>query len=198
MRHRRLKSKLGVKSAHRKALLRNLVKSLVRHKQIRTTLSKAREASAFFDALVQIAKKDSLHARRVLISKLGCPETARRLMVHIAPCYKDRNGGYSRVLRLGPRANDGAEMALLEFTAAVEFPEEKKKKAKKEKKKTKAAAKEDTEAKEKPKKAKKDETPVSEKQAQEQTEPSKKPEKKETDKRGGFLGTLRKFLKGDE
>lgn len=204
MRHGNLRRKLGRKDEHRKALLKNLVRALVAHKRIETTLIKAKEASAYSDKMVELAKRGDLHARRLLIARTGCVQTTDALIKLIAPAFKDRKGGYTRVLRLGKvRVGDGAPTAILEFTVPFEVPEkkEKKKKAKKadvkeevveapakkaktkekkETKESKAHAKEAAEA--KPEK-KEDETPES---------------KKEAEKKGGFLGTLRKFLKGDE
>lgn len=190
MRHRRLRGKLGVKTAHRKALVRNLVKSLVVRKRIRTTVKKAKVASAFADQMVTLAKRGDLHAHRQLVSKLGCSETARTLVNDIAPHFKERNGGYTRVLRLGARPGDAAETALLEFTATIEAPEkETETKTKKKKKAAKPAKSAETAA---PKKEKS--SPSSEKAS-----PSPKAQDRdESEKKGGFLGTLRKFLKGDE
>lgn len=191
MRHRRLRRKLGVKSQHRKALLRNLIRALVERKRIHTTLAKAREASSFADKLVTLAKRGDLHARRLLVSKLGCADTVKVLVKDIAPHFKDRNGGYTRVLRTGYRQSDASEMAILEFSALVEAPKEAKpKKEKKSKQKPKTAAKEETKAAEKPVSKKKD-------QEKGKAEETAKEGEKETPKKGGFLGTLRKFLKGE-
>ena len=197
MRHRRQRRKLGVKSGHRKALLRNFVRNMVAHKRIKTTWAKAKEASAFCDSMVELAKKGaSLHARRTLTARLGSSETAHLLITQIAPHFKERKGGYTRVLRLGNRVGDNADMALLEFTATIEAPE-KKKKAKKEKASTSGTAAKTHEVKETrketaPEKKKAHETKAAESQ-------KKAPdEKKESEKKGGFLSALRKFLKGDE
>ncbi len=181
MRHRRLRRKLGVVSSHRKALLRNLVRALVMKKRIETTLAKAKEASAFADKMVTIAKKDNLSNRRLLISKLGNADVARMLVQQIAPQMKDRQGGYTRVLRLGTRPGDGAQKALLEWTAVFEAPKKAKKKKEKKPAAEKPAAKEAPKATEAKKEA-----------------PAKTAEGKEAEKKGGFLGKLRKFLKGDE
>lgn len=190
MRHRRLRGKLGVKTKHRTALLRNLVRNLVIHKQIRTTLNKAKAASRLADQMIHLAKDGNLHAHRLLIARLGSSETAQRIL-ELAPHFKERNGGYTRVLRLGYRAGDAAETALLEFTVPIERPE-KPKKPKKEKK-----AKE-TKVSEEPEKKKKEKEKVKEKEA-EAKQPEKKEEgKKEAEKKGGFLSALRKFLKGDD
>ena len=196
MRHRRMKGKLGVKTHHRKALLRNLVKSLVIHKRIHTTFAKAKEASSFADQMVQLAKQGDLHARRLLISRIGCSGTAHTLITQIAPHFKERQGGYTRVLRLGTRPGDGAEKALLEFTTVIEAPK-KSGKPKKEKKvkETKHEVHPEKTKKEKPK------AREEEKAEEKKTPPpatQEKEGKKESEKKGGFLGALRKFLKGDE
>lgn len=185
MRHRRLRRKLGVKSEHRTALLRNLLRALVLKKHIETTHARAKETSAFADKMVTIAKEKGLHARRLLISKLGDADTAKLLITQIAPQFKDRQGGYTRVLRLGIRSGDGAQMALLEWTAVFEAPAKKAKKKKEKKPETKSEEKPSKESSKAPEKKKEIEAP----------KPAEKPE---TEKKGGFLGKLRKFLKGDE
>jgi large subunit ribosomal protein L17 len=138
------------------------------------------------DKMVTIAKREGLHARRLLISKVRDPEVARILISKIAPLFKGREGGYTRVLRLGYRAGDGAQMALLEWTATFEAPAKKAKKKKEakpaEKSETKASAKASAKAEDVKKVA----------------EAPEKGEKKDSEKKGGFLGTLRKFLKGDD
>lgn len=216
MHHRKMRRKLGVKSAHRIALLRNLLKSLVLHKRIQTTVMKAKEASAFSDSMIELAKKGDLHSRRVLAARLGCAETAGLLISEIAPQFKDRKGGYTRVLKLGyQRPGDGSQKAILEFTAAFETTQEKRAKALEKKKKkaekdavkaaekTAEAPKEKKPAKEKTKakaeKPKEEEKPKSKaKTSASETPEADASEKKEGEKKGGFLGTLRKFLKGDE
>jgi large subunit ribosomal protein L17 len=194
MRHGRQQGKLGVKTKHRKALLRNMVRNLVIRKQIRTTVRRAKVVSAFADSMVELAKRGDLHARRLLISRLGCADTAKTLITQIAPHFKERRGGYTRVLRLGMhRAGDGSELALLEFTATIEGPAKKPKKEKKAKVVQEEAPKLKKEKEKAPEK-KKDEpkVPAAEKGKAESKE------KKESEKRGGFLGALRKFLKGDD
>ena len=206
MRHQRRRGKLGVKTHHRKALLRNLVRNLVIRKRIRTTLPKAKEASSFADSMVELAKHGDLHARRLLISRLGCADTAHTLIAQIAPRFKDRRGGYTRVLRLGSRVGDAADMALLEFTAVFEVPE-KSKKPKKEKKAKEVKTEEiPAEKTKKEKLREKEESKTEEKSTRggkKTPETSAKggeakQEKKESEKKGGFLGALRRFLKGDE
>ena len=182
MRHRNGNKKIGVKSAHRKALLRNLARSLVIYKRIQTTVLKAKEASSFADKMVELAKKGDLHSRRLLISKLGCPETVDKLIKEIAPKFKDRQGGYTRVIRTAIRPGDSAQKAILEFTEIFEAPKAKKSSKKSASKKDESPEKVDT------KKSAKSE----------KSEESTKSDSAETQKKGGFLGTLRGFLKGDE
>ncbi len=182
MRHQRRRRTLGVVTAHRTAKLRNLVRALVLKKRIETTHAKAKETSAFADKMITIAKRDGLHARRLLITKVRDPEIARILITQIAPLFKGREGGYTRVLRLGYRAGDGAQMALLEWTAVFEAPSKKAKKKKAEKPVEKAPAKESPKAAD----------------TKKESEAPKQAEKKDSEKKGGFLGKLRKFLKGDE
>ena len=186
MRHQRRRRTLGVVTAHRTAKLRNLVRALVLKKRIETTHAKAKETSAFADKMVTIAKREGLHARRLLITKVRDPEIARILITQIAPLFKGREGGYTRVLRLGYRAGDGAQMALLEWTAVFEAP------AKKAKKKKETKSVEKTEAKAPAKGAAKAAD------VKKEPEVAAKEEKKDSEKKGGFLGTLRKFLKGDD
>ena len=186
MRHQRRRRTLGVVTAHRTAKLRNLVRALVLKKRIETTHAKAKETSAFADKMITIAKRDGLHARRLLITKVRDPEIARILITQIAPLFKGREGGYTRVLRLGYRAGDGAQMALLEWTAVFEAPAKKTKKKKAAKPDDKKSEK--TSVKEPPKDA----------DAKKESEAPKSTEKKDAEKKGGFLGKLRKFLKGDE
>jgi large subunit ribosomal protein L17 len=177
---------MGVVTAHRTAKLRNLVRALVLKKRIETTHAKAKETSAFADKMVTIAKREGLHARRLLITKVRDPEIARILITQIAPLFKGREGGYTRVLRLGYRAGDGAQMALLEWTAVFETPAKKAKKKKAAKPADKTAEK--TPAKESPKTL----------DAKKESETAKEAEKKDPEKKKGFLGKLRKFFKGDE
>ena len=200
MRHRRKRGKLGVKTGHRKALLRNMLKNLVIHRRIETTHRRAKEVSSYADQMVELAKRGAdLHARRTLIARLGCADTANALITKIAPHFKERKGGYTRVLRMGWRKGDCADMALLEFTAGVELLD-KPKKAKKEKK-----AKEKEHKHDHKHEHKHEEEPVEPKKEKSKKESSKQEEKKgaseekkESEKKGGFLGKLRRFLKGEE
>jgi len=115
MRHNVHGRKLGRTSAHRTAMFRNQLASLIEHERIRTTLAKAKELRPLAERMVTQGKKDSLHARR-LVGRL-VPDRGKitKLFDDIAPRFAERQGGYTRIIKLGPRKGDGAEMALLEF-----------------------------------------------------------------------------------
>lgn len=115
MRHGIKGRKLNRTSAHRKALLKNLSIALVKHEQIKTTLPKSKELSRFVQKLVTTAKRNDLHSRRLLISKIGCEKTADKLISVLATRYANRNGGYVRILKAGFRYGDSAPMAVIEF-----------------------------------------------------------------------------------
>jgi large subunit ribosomal protein L17 len=157
------------------------------HREIETTLARAKETSRLAEKMITIAKEGTLAARRQLIRHLGSPEVAKELLEQIAPRLKDRKGGYTRVLKLGWRAGDGAERALIQFSDPIAIAE-KEKKPKKEKK---AKAAPSPVLPKEEKKAPKPEKKIEKK-------PEKPVEKEEKEKRGGFLSKLRKFLKGDD
>ncbi len=115
MRHGDTINNLGRKKAHRKALLRNLALSLIQHKRLITTLAKAKALRRYIEPLLTRAKVDTQHNRRVLFSYLQNKEAIKELYSTIAPVIANRPGGYTRVLKLGPRHGDGAEMALIEL-----------------------------------------------------------------------------------
>lgn len=119
MRHRSKTVKLQRDKAHRESLLRNLSASLIEHRQIRTTLAKAKALRPYVDKLVTLGKKDTLHSRRRALSLLGSNQLAQRsvktLFEDIATASKDRQGGYTRIIKLGQRASDSAPMAMIEF-----------------------------------------------------------------------------------
>lgn len=102
----------------RKALIRGLVVNLVEHERIKTTIAKAKELRRVAERSVTLAKRGDLAARRLLLSRLANPTTVSKLVDVIAPRFKDRNGGYTRIYRLVPRAGDNAPMALIEFVGA--------------------------------------------------------------------------------
>jgi len=115
MRHRRKVRKLGRTASHRRATLRNMATALINHHQIKTTLGKAKAARSYVEKLISTGKKDSVHARRQAFRLLQNRTLVRKLFDEIAPSFSDRNGGYTRVVKLGPRIGDGAEMAVLQL-----------------------------------------------------------------------------------
>lgn len=115
MRHRVATFKIGRSSAHRRAMLANMVSSLFTHGQIETTLVKAKEARRFAEKLITIGKKGDLHRRRLAVSKLRDKSAVKLLFDEIAPTYEGRNGGYTRILKLGVRRGDAAEMCILQL-----------------------------------------------------------------------------------
>jgi large subunit ribosomal protein L17 len=115
MRHGKKFNHLGRKSAHRKALLRNLAIALIEHKRIRTTLAKAKALRKFVEPLVTKSKANTTHSRRVVFSYLQKKEAVKILFDEIAAKVGDRPGGYLRVIKTGFRPHDGAEMAMIEF-----------------------------------------------------------------------------------
>ena len=141
MRHRKTVNKLNRTAEHRKALLANLAGSLFDKKRIKTTHAKAKAAQQFVERLITIAKQDTLHARRLVLSRVRHKSVMQTLFNDVAPTYTERNGGYTRVIRLGNRPGDGAEMSVLEL---VGFEEAMKKKAKEKKEKEAQKAAKDT------------------------------------------------------
>jgi len=115
MRHRKAHKKLGRTASHRKALISNLATSLFLHKQIRTTTVKAKEARKSIDKLITFAKRGDIADRRQVLKIIRDKKVVRSLFDEIAPIFKERNGGYTRVIKLGKRRGDAAEMALLEL-----------------------------------------------------------------------------------
>jgi large subunit ribosomal protein L17 len=107
--------KLGRNSAHRKAMLRNLVTDLLREERISTTDTRAKEARKEAEKLITLAKRGDLHARRQAMSYIFDEAVVVKLFDEIAPRYSDRNGGYTRILKLGPRRGDSAEVVFLEL-----------------------------------------------------------------------------------
>ncbi len=107
--------KLGRNSAHRKSMLRNLVTDLFREGRITTTLDRAKEAGRAAEKLVTLAKRGDLHARRQVLAYVFDEDVVTKLFDEIAPEYAERNGGYTRVLKLGPRQGDNAEVVYLEL-----------------------------------------------------------------------------------
>ncbi len=115
MQHNRAGRKLGRTTAHRKALFRNQLSSLITHERIQTTLPKAKDLRPLIEKMVTLGKRGGLHARRLALKTIPEAATVKKLFEEIAPRFKERAGGYTRILKLGRRQGDGAEMAILEF-----------------------------------------------------------------------------------
>ena len=115
MAHRVAGRKLGRKSGPRRALYRNLVADLLRHGRIRTTEAKAKEVQGIAERLITLGKKGTLHHRRLALAALPQKEVVKKLFDEIGPRYAQRPGGYTRIVKLGPRKGDAAPMALLEL-----------------------------------------------------------------------------------
>lgn len=172
MRHRKTVNKLGRTAAHRKALLANLSTALFKQKHIKTTEAKAKAARQFTEKLITLAKKESVHARRLAFKRLRDRKSVQMLFDEIAPRFADRNGGYTRVIKLGQRHGDAAPMAILELVGFETAS--KKKKIKEEKaKEAEAAATGKTPKKKKPKE-KKGKAEAQEASAEQEKEPEKK------------------------
>ena len=115
MRHHRNGKKLGRDSAHRKALYANLACALIEHGRIKTTEAKAKAVKPFAEQMITLGKRGDLAARRQAISELRSKDVVHTLFADVAPRFADRPGGYSRIVKLGPRAGDAADMVYLEL-----------------------------------------------------------------------------------
>ncbi|EAP88260.1 MULTISPECIES: 50S ribosomal protein L17 [Croceibacter] len=120
MRHRKKGNHLGRKTAHRKAMLANMACSLIEHKRINTTVAKAKALKMFVEPLVTKSKEDTTHSRRLVFSKLRNKYAVTELFRDVAPKVGDRPGGYTRIIKLGNRLGDNADMAMIEL---VDFNE---------------------------------------------------------------------------
>jgi large subunit ribosomal protein L17 len=127
MRHRKKTIKLSRTSEHRDALLANLVCSLMEAKRIRTTLAKAKAARSLAEKMVTLGKKGTVDARRRAVATLRNHDQVKVLFDVVAPAFKDRAGGYTRIVKLGRRASDSSEMSLLEWVNYIPQPPKKKK-----------------------------------------------------------------------
>src|SRR5205814_457910 len=125
MRHQKKTIKLGRTAEHRKALLANQVCSLIEHQRIKTTLAKAKAVRPLAEKMVTLGKNGSLHARRTALGTLRQKDAVKKLFGEIAPRSTNRNGGYTRIVRLGQRKSDSASMAFIEWVDAAEAAEEK-------------------------------------------------------------------------
>ena len=116
MRHQKTRHKLSRDASHRKALLANLCKEVIQHERIKTTEAKAKAVKPEVEQLITLAKRGDLHARRQALSQLGQDKfTVYKLFEEVAPRYAARPGGYTRILKLGPRRSDATEMVYLEL-----------------------------------------------------------------------------------
>jgi large subunit ribosomal protein L17 len=115
MRHARSGKKLGRDSAHRRALYSNLAGALIEHGRIETTAAKAKAVKPFAEKMITLGKRGDLHARRQALAALRSNDVVHRLFADVAPRFAERPGGYTRILRIGPRQGDAAEMVYLEF-----------------------------------------------------------------------------------
>jgi large subunit ribosomal protein L17 len=135
MRHQKKTIKLGRTADHRKALLANQVCSLIEHQRIKTTLAKAKAVRPLAERMVTLGKNGSIHARRTAFATLRQKDAVRKLFEDIAPRSAERNGGYTRIVKLGQRKSDSAPMAFIEWVDMAEVVEEKPAKEEKAKKK---------------------------------------------------------------
>src|SRR2546421_5923273 len=115
MRHLKRTAKLGRTSEHRNAMLANLVCSLIKHKRVTTTLAKAKAARSVAEKMVTLGKKGGISHRRLAVARLHQEDAAKILFKEIAPSFKDRNGGYTRIIKMNQRNGDAAQRAILEW-----------------------------------------------------------------------------------
>ena len=135
MRHQKKTIKLGRTAEHRKALLANQVCSLIEHQRIKTTLAKAKAVRPLAERMVTLGKNGSIHARRTALATLRQKSAVKKLFDDVAPRSADRNGGYTRIVRLGQRKSDSAAMAFIEWVDMAVVVEEKPTEEKKAKRK---------------------------------------------------------------
>jgi large subunit ribosomal protein L17 len=167
MRHQKKTIKLGRTAEHRKALLANQVCSLIEHQRIKTTLAKAKAVRPLAERMVTLGKNGSIHARRTALATLRQKNAVKKLFDDIAPRSAERNGGYTRIVKLGQRKSDSASMAFIEWVDMAEVVEEKPAEEKKAKRK---------EAEPKPKKVEPEEvTPKEEEPAAKEETPTEAP-----------------------
>tara|TARA_B100002051_G_C16573922_1_gene554064 strand:- start:181 stop:573 length:393 start_codon:yes stop_codon:yes gene_type:complete len=127
MRHNKRGRKLSRKTAHRKALMSNLAVALITHKKIKTTDAKAKELRVYVEPLITFAKRGDLHSRRQVLKKIRHKNVVRELFDNIGPSFSNRNGGYTRITKLGFRDNDCAPVSIIEFVDMVGDPDSKSK-----------------------------------------------------------------------
>jgi large subunit ribosomal protein L17 len=120
MRHRKGGFKLGRNTSHRRALLRNLVTSIILNDRVHTTITKAKASRPLVEKMITLGKNGSVHARRQALAYMMTPESVDRLFTIVSPRYAERKGGYSRIVRTGIRKGDSADMAFIELLGAEE------------------------------------------------------------------------------
>src|SRR5580658_10279369 len=119
MRHLKRTAKLGRTGTHRNRMLASLVCSLIKHRRVTTTLAKAKAARSVAEKMVTLGKKGTIYHRRLAIARLHQEDAARILFKEIAPAFKDRNGGYTRIIRMNQRIGDAAQRAILEWVNEI-------------------------------------------------------------------------------
>ncbi len=132
MRHNRQTHRLGRNFSERKALLENLVTSLLKHQEIKTTLQKAKAAQRLADHVITLGKNDTLHSRRQVFSFIQDHQLTSKVFKEVAPRFKSRKGGYTRIMQINRRKGDGAQLAILELTEKEIIVKEPKKSKKKD------------------------------------------------------------------
>lgn len=135
MRHLKAHKKLGMDSSHRKAVLRNMVTSLIEHERIQTTDTRAKQLRPIVEKIVTLGKRGDLHALRQSMEVIRLKSAATKLFNDIAPRYKDINGGYTRIIKAGRRHGDNAPVSIIEFTVKKQEAKKDAKKAAKKKEK---------------------------------------------------------------
>jgi large subunit ribosomal protein L17 len=176
MRHQKKTIKLGRTAEHRKALLANQVCSLIEHQRIKTTLAKAKAVRPLAERMVTLGKNGSIHARRTALAALRQKNAVRKLFDDIAPRSAERNGGYTRIVKLGQRKSDSASMAFIEWVDMAEVVEEKPAEEKKAKRKETQPKPTETEAKREEPRV--EESPTEEEKPAETPTPAEEPKPK--------------------
>lgn len=115
MRHAKKGRKIGTSASHRKAILSGLARQVILHERVKTTEAKAKELRPVVEKVITLAKRGDLHARRQALAVLGDKDVVHKLFAEVGPRYAERDGGYTRILKLGPRLGDAAPMALIEL-----------------------------------------------------------------------------------
>ncbi|HBO70111.1 MAG TPA: 50S ribosomal protein L17 [Deltaproteobacteria bacterium] len=195
MRHGMDHRKLGRKPAHRKALLRNLMNALVRSERIETTVEKAKELRRLADRLITLGKRETTHARRRVFSLLSDKANTEKLFAGLAGRFRERQGGYTRIVRTGYRIGDGAEMAIIEYLPLEEKKAAGKKGAEKKTARKKAAPAKKAAA--EGKAAKTEKKPAAKKKTSSAPRAAAKPKKTESEKSPGKTKTRKKKTAGE-